>query len=292
MAWRSARVGTVVGGVVVVALALTGCGSSGSHAAKPAKSPATGTPTTAIPNAEPIASGQGQVLVGTATGDSPCEKASPTPASPGQVGAGGGGSESSNVVVGEHGARGMVKQLPLTHAQRMVLQRQIEQSRAAAIAYPTVKDAEAAGYVRSTVYVPCIGAHYTNVSLARSFDPRHPSELLYDGSTPDAKIVGLSYLVYHHNGPPPGFAGPNDHWHQHNANGGLCLSGAGVIAGEESSRAECAALGGHKTLLIDVWMMHAWVVPGFECSWGVFSGECPELGGHIGGTAWDPPAPS
>ena len=36
-------------------------------------------------------------------------------------------------------------------------------------------------------------------------------------------------------------------------------------------------------LLIDIWMMHAWVVPGFECSWGVFAPECPELGGRTGG---------
>jgi hypothetical protein len=186
----------------------------------------------------------------------------------------------------------MVVQQPLTQAQRFALQAQIVEARTAAAAYPTVKDAQAAGYFRSTVYVPCIGAHYTNFRLAIGFDPAHPSELLYDGSTPDAKIVGLSYLVYHHGGPPAGFVGPNDHWHQHNSNGGLCLGAGGVIAGEESSRAQCAALGGHKTLLIDVWMLHAWVVPGFECSWGVFSGECPELGGRVGGTAYDPPKPS
>jgi hypothetical protein len=34
-------------------------------------------------------------------------------------------------------------------------------------------------------------------------------------------------------------------------------------------------------------MVHAWVAPGWECSWGVFAGECPELGGKLGGTAWD-----
>jgi hypothetical protein len=33
-------------------------------------------------------------------------------------------------------------------------------------------------------------------------------------------------------------------------------------------------------------------VPGFECSWGVFAGECPELGGRLAGTAWDPPDPN
>jgi hypothetical protein len=101
--------------------------------------------------------------------------------------------------------------------------------------------------------------------------------------------VGLSYLVYHHGGPPPGFAGPNDHWHQHNANGGLCLQGGLVVGGEDVSPQECANRGGRKVLLIDIWMMHAWVVPGFECSWGVFSGECPELGGRLGGNAWEAP---
>ena len=44
--------------------------------------------------------------------------------------------------------------------------------------------------------------------------------------------------------------------------------------------------------LDDIWMLHDWVVPGWECSWGVFAGECPELGGRTGATAWDPPAPS
>ena len=58
--------------------------------------------------------------------------------------------------------------------------------------------------------------------------------------------------MWHSNGPPPGFAGPNDRWHQHNANGGLCIKGGVVVAGEESTRQECANMGGHKTLLIDV----------------------------------------
>jgi hypothetical protein len=290
---RRAIVRKVFGGVCVLALVAAGCSSSASKSGTGATPTTQGaTPTSSLPDVQPIAAGQGQVIPGTATGDSPCEKAAPTPASPGEVGAGTGGAANANVIAGEHGARGMVKQVTLTHAQLVELQKQMVQARAAAAAFPTVASAEAAGYVRSTVYVPCIGAHYTNVKLARTFDPRHPSELLYDGSTPDAKIVGLSYLVYHHNGAPPGFAGPNDHWHQHNANGGLCLRGTEVVGGEETSRAQCAALGGHKTLLIDIWMLHAWVVPGFECSWGVFSGECPQLGGRLGGTAYDGPAPS
>jgi len=185
-----------------------------------------------------------------------------------------------------------VQPVTLTAAEKSALDAQMAAADTVARAYPTVKDAEAAGYARSTPYVPCIGAHYTNISLTRGFDPAHPSELLYAGTAPDAKIVGLSYLVYHPNGPPPGFAGPNDRWHQHNANGGLCFKGAVVIAGEESTRQQCAALGGRKSLLTDIWMVHAWVVPGISCSWGVFSGECPNLGGRIGGTAADGPYPS
>jgi hypothetical protein len=292
MIWRTSVVRNVVIGLAALALLTAGCSSSGKAAAKPSVTTPSSTTTASadIADAVPVASGQGTVIIGSATGNSPCEIAAPTPSSPGEVGAGTGGAANADVLAGEHGPRGMVEQEPLTHPQRILLQQQMEEARAAAATYPTVASAEAAGYFRSTVYVPCIGAHYTNIRLAARFDPAHPSELLYDGSTPDAKIVGLSYLVYHHDGPPPGFAGPNDRWHQHNANGGLCLKGGEVVGGEESSRAQCVALGGRKTLLIDVWMLHAWVVPGFECSWGVFSGECPELGGRVGGTAYDPPA--
>ena len=188
----------------------------------------------------------------------------------------------------------MVKQEPLTKEQRETLEAEMAQARTVIDAYPTVAAAEAAGYRRSTPYVPCIGAHYTNVGLVARFDPTKPSELLFDGTNPDSKIVGLSYLVYNRGGAPEGFTGPNDHWHQHNANGGLCFGGPGgaVIGGEELTEAECEERGGTKRELTDIWMVHAWVVPGFECSWGVFAGECPELGGRAGGTAWDEPAPA
>lgn len=273
----------------VLALVVVGCSSSNPSAGpKSTASTASTTSTTAI------RSGEVQVIAQTATGTSPCEIASPTPASPGQVGAGTGGSESNVKALAEvgHGGRGMVTQLPLTQAQHVELAQQMEQARTVVAKYPTVASALAGGYDESTPYVPCIGAHYTKLRLVGRFDPLAPSELLYDGTSPDAKLVGLSYLVYHRNGPPRGFAGPNDHWHQHNANGGLCLRGTFVVGGEDTSPQQCAKRGGKKTRLIDIWMMHAWVVPGLECSWGVFSGECPELGGRLGGTAWETPVPS
>ena len=283
----------------VLAVVAAGCGGSSGKPAASATSttkPA-GTSTTAAKPSQAIVSATDvRVIPGSATGQSPCEKAAPTPASPGEVGAGSGGSDAvktpAEVAAAEHGVRGKVQPIPLTPAEQRVLDGQMAAAKAVAKKYPTVKDALAAGYEMSTPYVPCIGAHYTNIGLAKAFDPAHPSELLYDGTTPDSKIVGLSYLVWHTNGPPPGFAGPNDRWHQHNANGGLCLKGAVVVAGEESTRQQCAAMGGRKTLLTDVWMVHAWVVPGVSCDWGVYSGECDNLGGRLGGNAQSGPYPS
>jgi Spy/CpxP family protein refolding chaperone len=230
----------------------------------------------------------GAVIPGTADGTSPCEIAQPAPVSPGQVGSGEGGQEGSDA--GEHGHRGMVKQYELTAEERVQLQAEMALSRTVVDQFPTVADAEAAGYKRSTPYVPCIGAHYTNVSRVVRFDPAAPSELLYDGTDPDSLLVGLSYLVLDTTGAPAGFAGENDIWHQHNANGGLCLNpNLEVIGGEDMSEEDCTARGGTKGggIMENIWMMHAWVVPGWECSWGVFSGECPELGGTLGGTAHD-----
>ena len=116
---RRGTVQTVLGGIFVLALVAAGCSSSGAKSGAPAPT-TTGppTPTSSLPDVQPIAAGEGQVIPGTATGHSPCEKAAPTPASPGEVGTGGGGSAEANVIAGEHGARGMVKQVPLTHAQR------------------------------------------------------------------------------------------------------------------------------------------------------------------------------
>ena len=93
--------------------------------------------------------------------------------------------------------------------------------------------------------------------------------------------------MYHPGGAPAGFAGPNDRWHLHTFNGGLCLNSQQVVIGAEStSPAECRARGGTKVSLKDIWMLHDWVAPGWECSWGAFAAECPELGGRIGQTAW------
>jgi hypothetical protein len=70
-----------------------------------------------------------------------------------------------------------------------------------------------------------------------------------------------------------GFAGPNDRWHQHS---NVCVKFAnGVIAvpfavDQDVTPQECADA--HGTFMKKtVWMVHAWVVPGWESPQGVFS---------------------
>ncbi len=150
-------------------------------------------------------------------------------------------------------------------------------ARGTALRYPTAADAVAGGWVRVTPYVPGIAAHYMKFPLVDGrFEITQPEMLLYDGNGPDAKMVGLSYYLRHSGDAEPtqGFTGPNDHYHRHV---GLCNGPGGVIGDSTMTAEECAAIGGRKSDRQDGWMAHAWVVPGCESPWGVFSGASPLL---------------
>jgi len=179
---------------------------------------------------------------------------------------------AADAAVHSHGVA--TPELPLTRAERADLAVQLSEARAAAMKYPTVADALAGGYVLITGYVPLIGAHYINWKLMDgTFDPNQPEMLLYDGTAPTSNIVGLSYYLFSDTPPSP-FAGPNDHWHQHI---GLCIKNGVVVGGESTTVAECTARGGTKANTSNGWMVHAWVVPGWESPQGVFSPEHPGL---------------
>ncbi len=176
----------------------------------------------------------------------------------------------------EHGhGHGVVPDQPMDRATRDELAAQLVSARVVADRFPTVADAEAGGYRMVTPYVPLIGAHYINFGLIdTAFEIGAPEMLLYDGTNSDSRMVGLSYYMLSVAGEPAGFAGPNDHWHQHL---GLCMRDGVVIAGEDATDAECEALGGSKADGRFGWMVHAWVVPGWESQQGVFSAENPAL---------------
>jgi hypothetical protein len=180
-----------------------------------------------------------------------------------------------------HGHRGPVPFQPLDPATRQAQSQQIAISNAFITAHPTVKEIEADGWRRITPYVPCIAAHYIKSGeLTNGFDPAKPEIVLAEGTEPDSRVVGLSYLAFAgKDTPPEGFAGGNDPWHVHEQ---LCLGGGGVLGDESTTEEECAARGGRVAKLGNLWMMHMWNVPGWESRWGLFSSEHPDMGGTIG----------
>lgn len=95
---------------------------------------------------------------------------------------------------------------------------------------------------------------------------------MYDGQDPDSKLMGVMYYLLGADGLPydVGFTGDSDMWHAHE---GLRRNAEGVAVGQR----ECAEGRGTITDERYGWMLHAWVVPGCESDWGVFSGGNPAL---------------
>jgi len=128
--------------------------------------------------------------------------------------------------------------------------------------YPTVADAEAAGFRQAAVWSAGQGIHYVDPArLLGPFDPNKPNWLMYDGTAPTSQVTGMMFLLdTGTTSPPPGFAGLNDHWHQHDA---LCTDptpGAyPFIIGEHISDAQCGAIGGINLVSPTVWMVHVWL---------------------------------
>jgi hypothetical protein len=170
---------------------------------------------------------------------------------------------------------------PLDAATRDKLQMQLVSARETALRYPTVTEAEAAGFHLAGGFAPGSGAHYVsygNLSGPGDVDPTRPEALIYDGVSPTSEIVGLMYYGMAEEA-PEGFAGPNDHWHRHSA---VCTKfGPDGIeipypADADVTKAMCDRVDG---LYMETtgYMVHAWVVPSWESPLGVFSHDNPDV---------------
>jgi len=169
--------------------------------------------------------------------------------------------------------------IPMTDGEACEdLAAELEAARAVASRYPTVAEAVAAGYTQGDTYYAGLGVHYQNWDYVDAFEPSKPVQLLYDGTEPDANLVGLSYVVaVDGDQPPEGFTGDSDRWHRHR-HYCLDLDAGGVnLSSDVLTDAECAAVGGTHVPNPNGWMLHAWVVPGCESDWGIFSGANPRL---------------
>ena len=176
---------------------------------------------------------------------------------------------------------------PLDPVTRAKLALQLVVARTAAMQYPTVASARAAGMIQAGKFAPELGAHFISyANLNRELlpdstvDAQYPVGYIYDGIDPTSKIVGLMYVSINGGPAPAGFAGPNDHWHRHS---NLCIQyePGGKIAvpfapDRDVTRAQCDTVHGD-FMKRTVWMVHAWVVPGWESPKGVFSHADPDL---------------
>ncbi|MGH7617894.1 MAG: hypothetical protein ACREPM_11745 [Gemmatimonadaceae bacterium] len=152
--------------------------------------------------------------------------------------------------------------------------------------YPTVKDAEAAGYRRAGPFIPGLGTHYVGGRSGRGSalsddDILHPSTIIYVGNAPTSPIAGFMYISSVMAGAPEpeGFAGPNDHWHYHT---GICLvrgpNGAQEALGFDGSITQdgCKAKSGNWVATTQ-YLLHVWTVPGYSNPLGVFAHANPAL---------------
>ena len=165
---------------------------------------------------------------------------------------------------------------PLNHATRQLLAQQLVSARTVAMRFPTVADAANAGYhLVGGGFGPGSGAHYIGGGFSPVFDPSRPLALIYDGISPTSQMVGLMYYAMGDK-PPQGFAGPNDRWHRHS---GVCTGKGGDVLFPPDSNVtaeQCAQAHGFY-MNVTGWMVHAWVVPGWESPDGVFSHENPDV---------------
>jgi hypothetical protein len=173
-----------------------------------------------------------------------------------------------------HGRAGAEPPITLDRTDTIALGQQLEAAIAVACRLRTQPDAARAGYVLSSTYNEGVGTHWTNWNLVNQpFDPTKPSMLLFAPHDGTVQLVGFSYWVRSSDPDgPAGFTGSADHWHRHL---GLCLDGRGMVQRENVQTArECAGtwLNGS-----DLWMLHAWIVPGAANGWGLFAPLNPAL---------------
>ncbi|HEX6236708.1 MAG TPA: hypothetical protein VFZ68_05920 [Acidimicrobiales bacterium] len=150
--------------------------------------------------------------------------------------------------------------------------------------FPTLGEAEAAGWVRTVNYATGMGTHHRNPNTGilpapGVFNPDEPTYLQYDGNGANAKLVGMSWYVNSGPTPPAGFPGDNDWWHVHPQ---LCLSSSTGLVIRDGP---CQPGDNGTTIdLSNYWMVHAWIVPGWTYKPDIFINHHPCLlpGGPAG----------
>ncbi|HEX4434498.1 MAG TPA: hypothetical protein VH012_06700 [Acidimicrobiales bacterium] len=170
--------------------------------------------------------------------------------------------------------------VPLNPTDQAALTAQLAESYQAAMRFPTVASAKAAHMILAGGMAPGVGAHYQliNADLFKGINPDgtvnalYPASWIYASTADNAPVVGIMYESFAETA-PTGFVGPNDHWHRHSD---VCVKTTAneivvpFAADQDVTPKECADVGGN-FMKKTIWMVHAWVVPGWESPQGVFS---------------------
>jgi hypothetical protein len=183
---------------------------------------------------------------------------------------------------------GMVKG-PLPWDECKQLAAQLDAAWEFARKWPTKGQAQTGGWTQVAQYIATLGTHHVKELRLTSttFDPAQPNFLIFGGSLASAPLVGLAYGVTNTSGSPPaGFAGNNDWFHLHRT---VCMAGLfNILAGaEEISNAECTRLGGSQFPL-NAFLLHLWILPGYEYRVDLFSSSHPCLQAHGPAPSGDP----
>ena len=144
--------------------------------------------------------------------------------------------------------------------------------------WPTAGDAVAGGWMRVVPYAAGMGTHHRRIDdeMDGVFRGWEPEYLMYDGNGSGAELTGMAWWTQSADGPPEGFAGDNDWWHQHPD---VCLTQADTWIGQTMSAQECAGRGGVHYPNDDWWMAHAWIMPDWQQQFDVFQNHHPCLPG-------------
>jgi hypothetical protein len=203
------------------------------------------------------------------------DRDAPTPGD----GAGGGAGAADHAEHAGHSDAGPTVEVALSAADEATFDREWSAAVGAAATLDTVERAAAAGYVQAAAPGPGVGTHWVKWSLVDApFDAAAPAMLLFeDHADGTSELAGFSYWL-RDDVAPEGFAGPNDHWHQHT---GVCVVNGWVDREMAAGPEACAGtfLGG-----ADLWMLHAWVVPDRPNRWGTFAVMNPALCPTAAGT--------
>lgn len=162
-------------------------------------------------------------------------------------------------------------EVALSGSVETIFNEQWAAAQASILDYDTLEKISALGFVQASSAVAGIATHWTHWSqIAKPFDPAKPSMVLFDETRTPPVLVGYSYALQARDY-PDGFAGPNDTWHQHT---GICVNNGWVVREMSKGPTFCDGTfiaGG------DFWMLHAWIVPGWENRDGKFAPFNPKL---------------